>query len=86
MRTVLLAAAVAEVVVVVLLMLRLALGPTTCDRVVAVNAIATQCALAVLLFAAAADRSIYLDVAIWLASFGYLGTIIWARYLEREFL
>ncbi|MGN6635416.1 MAG: monovalent cation/H+ antiporter complex subunit F, partial [Oryzihumus sp.] len=76
----------AEVVVALLLLLRLALGPTTCDRVVAVNALATQCAVAVLLFAASADRSIYLDVSIWLASFSYLGTIIWARYLEREFL
>jgi multicomponent Na+:H+ antiporter subunit F len=86
MRTVLLGAATAEVAVALLLTVRLALGPTTCDRVVAVNAIATQSALAVLLFAAAADRSIYLDVAIWLASFSYLGTITWARYLERGFL
>ena len=43
-------------------------------------------ALAVLCFAAFAQRTIYLDVALWLASFSYLGAIIWSRYLEREFL
>jgi multicomponent Na+:H+ antiporter subunit F len=33
-----------------------------------------------------ADRDIYLDVALWLASFSYLGTLVWARLLERELL
>ena len=39
-----------------------------------------------LFFAAFADRTIYLDVALWLASFSYLGAIVWARYLERGLL
>jgi multisubunit Na+/H+ antiporter MnhF subunit len=86
MTEVYLVVAIAEVVIAALLMVRLATGPTTCDRIVALNTLATQAALAVLFFAAAADRPIYLDVALWLASFSYLGTIVWARYLERGLL
>jgi multicomponent Na+:H+ antiporter subunit F len=78
--------AVAEVSLVVILVARLALGPSVSDRIVALNTIATQAALAVLFFAAYADRAVDLDVAIWLASFSYLGTVVWARYLERGLL
>ena len=46
----------------------------------------TQAAIAVLFFAAYADRTIYCDVALWLSSFSYLGAIVWSRYLERELL
>jgi multicomponent Na+:H+ antiporter subunit F len=56
------------------------------DRIVALNAISTQSATAVLFFAAFADRPIYLDVAVWMASFSYLSALIWSRYLERGLL
>ena len=69
-----------------LLLIRLGRGPSVSDRIVALNTISTQAALAVLFFAAFADRSIYLDVALWLASFSYLGALVWARYLERGLL
>jgi multicomponent Na+:H+ antiporter subunit F len=69
-----------------LLLVRLGRGPSVSDRVVALNTISTQAALAVLFFAAFADRSIYVDVALWLASFSYLGALVWARYLERGLL
>lgn len=81
-----LAVAIAETAVVVVLFARLAAGPTVSDRIVAVNTMSTQAALAVLFFAAYADRTVYLDAAIWLASFSYLGAIIWSRYLERGLL
>ena len=42
--------------------------------------------MAVLFFAAFADRSVYLDVSLWLCSFSYLATIVWSQYLERELL
>jgi multicomponent Na+:H+ antiporter subunit F len=80
------AAALAETSIVGLLLVRLARGPSICDRVVALNTISTQMTLATLFFAAFAQRSIYLDVAVWLSSFSYLGTLIWARYLERGLL
>jgi multicomponent Na+:H+ antiporter subunit F len=77
------AVAIAETCVALLLLPRLALGPTVSDRIVALNTASTQAALAVLFYAAGADRAIYLDVAIWLVSFSYLGAIVWARFLER---
>jgi multicomponent Na+:H+ antiporter subunit F len=76
----------AELAVTAVLLYRLITGPTVSDRIVALNTMSTEATLAVLYFAAYADRSIYLDVSIWLASFSYLGTIVWSRYLERGLL
>jgi multicomponent Na+:H+ antiporter subunit F len=81
-----LAVALAEIAVAAPLLIRLVLGPSICDRVVALNTMSTQATLTLLFFAAFAQRSIYLDVALWLSSFSYLGTLIWARYLERGLL
>ena len=80
------AVCIAELVIVALLLVRVAKGPSVSDRIVALNTISTECALAVLFFAAFAGRTIYLDTGIWLASFSYLGAIVWSRYLERELL
>jgi multicomponent Na+:H+ antiporter subunit F len=81
-----LAVAIVEAGIIVMLLVRLARGPSVTDRVVALNTMSSQAALAVLFFAAFADRSIYCDVALWLASFSYLGGLVWARYLERGLL
>jgi multicomponent Na+:H+ antiporter subunit F len=81
-----LAVAIAEIAITVLLLYRLAAGPTISDRIVALNTMSTQAALAVLFFAAFAGRTIYLDISLWLASFSYLGAIVWSRYLERGLL
>jgi multicomponent Na+:H+ antiporter subunit F len=86
MKGVYLVVAIAEVAVMALLLIRMAAGPTISDRIVALNAMSTQAAIAVLFFAAYADRTIYCDVALWLSSFSYLGAIVWSRYLERELL
>jgi multicomponent Na+:H+ antiporter subunit F len=86
MRDVFIAVALAELLVVAPLLVRLARGPHVSDRIVALNTISTQAALSLLFLAAYADRTIYLDVALWLASFSYLGTIVWSRYLERGLL
>jgi multicomponent Na+:H+ antiporter subunit F len=80
------AVALAETVIGALLLFRLAAGPTVSDRIVALNTLSTQATLAVLFYAAAADRTVYLDVAVWLGSFSYLGAIVWSRYLERGLL
>ena len=86
MKGVYLAVTIAEVAVMALLLIRVAAGPTISDRVVALNAMSTQAAIAVLFFAAYAGRTIYCDVALWLSSFSYLGAIVWSRYLERGLL
>ena len=76
----------AEMAIAALLVWRLWRGPTVCDRVVALNTISTQATLAVLAIAVAVGRAIYLDVSLWLASFSYLGTLLWSRFLERDLL
>jgi multicomponent Na+:H+ antiporter subunit F len=76
----------AEVLVGGLLLIRVVAGPSVSDRIVALNMMSTQLTLAVLAYAVVADRSIYLDPAIWLASFSFLGALVWARYLERALL
>jgi multicomponent Na+:H+ antiporter subunit F len=86
MKGVYLVVAIAEAAVMALLLIRMAAGPTISDRIVALNAMSTQAAIAVLFFAAYADRTIYCDVALWLSSFSYLGAIVWSRYLERGLL
>ena len=86
MSSIYLAAALAEVAIVGLPLWRIAVGPTIGDRIVAVNLVATQCMLAAFLLAAASGRDISLTVTLWLASFSYLGTLLWARYLERGLL
>ncbi|MEO9224004.1 MAG: monovalent cation/H+ antiporter complex subunit F [Acidimicrobiales bacterium] len=78
--------AAAEVFIAVIAAWRLFVGPTVSDRIVALNAMASQATLAVIVYAAFANRAPYADVAIWLASFSYLGTVVWARYLERGLL
>ena len=83
---VLIAVCIAEAVLMALLLIRLARGPSVTDRIVAVNTISTQGAIAVLFYAAFAQRNIYLDIGLWLTSFSYLGAIVWARYLERGLL
>jgi multicomponent Na+:H+ antiporter subunit F len=76
----------AELAVLLILLVRVAIGPTVSDRIVAVNTISTQATLAMLFFAAYAARPIYLDPALWLCSFSYVGTVVWARFLERGLL
>lgn len=78
--------AIAELAVAAMLIVRLARGPSVGDRIVAVNAMCTQCAIVVFLVSVGSGRSISLDIAIWLASFSYLGALVWARYLERGLL
>lgn len=86
MRDLMLGVCIAELGVIAVLVIRLARGPSVSDRVIALNTMSTQAAIAVLFFAAYAGRSIYCDVALWLSSFSYLGAFVWARYLERGLL
>jgi multisubunit Na+/H+ antiporter MnhF subunit len=81
MTTIMLLVAVAELAVATPLAWRMAAGPTVADRAVALNAFAAQVTLSLLFFSA-----FYLDVALWTSSFSYLGTLVWARLLERELL
>jgi len=75
--------AACEVAIIGVVVVRLAMGPTVSDRVVALNTVSAQATLALFCYAAFTDRGLYLDPVLWLSSFSYLGTIVWSRYLER---
>jgi multicomponent Na+:H+ antiporter subunit F len=61
-------------------------GPTTGDRVLALEVIGTLAVLILLILSVVAERAIYLDVALLLALFSFLSTLIFARYMERGLL
>lgn len=67
---------------IVLSFIRFILGPSSADRVVALDAM-TICGIVLIIFIAMhAKRIIYVDVAIVYALLSFLGVIAVARYLE----
>lgn len=69
---------------IVLAVLRLALGPSLPDRVVALDLITVLSVAFCALFAISSGESAYLDVAIALALVAFLATIALARFAERR--
>lgn len=67
-----------------ILIYRVAKGPTTVDRVVAVKSIQLLLSTSLIAFAAYSGRSIYLDVALVMAMFGFIGILLISRYLEGK--
>lgn len=61
-------------------------GPTIGDRMLMLEVIGTIGVLVLLLLSVIAGRAIYLDLALLLALFSFLGTLVMARYLERGLL
>ncbi len=70
--TALLVAATAVVVLAVALLYRVAVGPTTYDRIVAINVIGTSAVIVIALVAAGLGRPEYLDVALVYALLNYV--------------
>jgi len=63
-------------------LIRLVLGPTTPDRIVALDTINTLVVAGMILVGAAYEEVIYVDVAIVYALLSYIGTLYVAKYLE----
>lgn len=68
---------------VLLGVVRLVLGPTVVDRVAAVDMLTVMSISMISLYALAAGRFIYLDVALVYGVLSFLAVIAVARYLER---
>jgi multicomponent Na+:H+ antiporter subunit F len=81
--SILLAAAVLIFLGALLGVLRLLLGPTVVDRVVAVDMLTVMSISIMSLYALVADRVIYLDAALVYGVLSFLAVIAVARYLER---
>ena len=67
-------------------MIRLFLGPTAPDRVVALDTINTLVVGMMILLAAVYRQVVFIDVAIVYALLSFVGTLFIARYLKREHL
>jgi multicomponent Na+:H+ antiporter subunit F len=63
---------------------RLARGPSLPDRVIALDLISILAAAIAATYAIAAGDTVFLDVAIVLALISFLGTVAFARFVERQ--
>lgn len=61
-------------------------GPSTADRVLALEVIGAIATLMLLALSVVAQRPIYLDLAVLVTLFSFLGTLVMARYMERGLL
>ena len=71
-------------VALLLAFIRLARGPSLPDRVVALDLMTILAAGTTAVYAIAAGQPVFLDVALVLALISFLGTVAFARYLERQ--
>ena len=62
---------------------RLARGPSLPDRVVALDLIATISVGFIAVYSIMTKQPVFLDVAIVLALIAFLGTVAFARYVEK---
>ncbi len=67
---------------VLLSFIRLVIGPTSSDRLLAADTITTITTAVIVLVAYLLGRVIYMDVAIVYAVLGFVGVVAVARYLE----
>jgi multicomponent Na+:H+ antiporter subunit F len=66
-----------------LCIIRLMRGPSIADRAVALDQIAVGVVAIVLLYSIRVNDPVYLDAAMVVALIGFLGTLAFARYIER---
>ena len=72
------------VALMLLAMVRLVKGPTSADRVVALDAINTLVVAAMIVLAVVFRQVIFVDVAIVYALLSFVGTLYIAKYLGGE--
>jgi multicomponent Na+:H+ antiporter subunit F len=71
-------------IAIVLAVVRLIRGPSLPDRVVALDLISILVAGSTAIYAIETQQAVFLDVAIVLALISFLGTVAFARYIEKQ--
>lgn len=66
-------------------LIRMLIGPSASDRVVALDAINTLVVASMMLLAVIYKQVIFVDVAIVYALLSFVGTLYLARFLERDY-
>ena len=64
--------------------IRLAKGPTLPDRVIAIDLIGVLMVCLLVVNAGVTGEQAFLDVAMVIALISFVGTVAYARYIERE--
>jgi len=64
--------------------IRVAKGPTIPDRVIAIDLIGVLLVCLLVLMAGVTAQQAFLDVAMVVALISFVGTVAYARYIERE--
>ncbi len=62
-------------------LVRIIIGPTTADRLIGLNVVASQILAILVLFAVKEDLHVYLDVALVYDIFGFVGLLALTKYL-----
>jgi len=65
-------------------LIRVIWGPTLPDRVVAVDLIGVSAVCLMVLGAAGTKETAFLDAAVVITLLGFLGTVAYARYVQRR--
>jgi multicomponent Na+:H+ antiporter subunit F len=68
----------------ILTFIRLVRGPTLPDRVIAIDLIGVLIVCLLVVVAASTAQQAFLDVAMVLALISFVGTVAYARFVERE--
>ena len=71
------------VVAILLTLVRLVRGPSAFDRLLAGETVALGLVGLLLVQAGAAEARLYVDAALGLALFSFVGAVLFARFLER---
>jgi multicomponent Na+:H+ antiporter subunit F len=71
-------------VAAVLAFIRLVRGPTLPDRVIAIDLMGVLIVCLLVVVGASTAQRAFLDVAIVIALISFVGTVAYARYVERE--
>jgi multicomponent Na+:H+ antiporter subunit F len=64
--------------------IRLAKGPTLPDRVIAIDLIGVLMVCVLVVMAGVTAQPAFIDVAMVVALISFVGTVAYARYIERE--
>lgn len=67
-----------------LMLARVVRGPSTAERIVALDAILVVIVCGIVVLAARTDSSVFLDLAVVAALLGFAGTVTVARFIERR--
>ena len=73
---------IAILLCIIMALVRVIIGPTIPDRVVGVDTINTIVIVGMVIFGAAYEEVIYIDVAIVYALISFISTLFIAKYLE----